>query len=169
MKTLEYARARDFLYREARLLDEWELNEWLEMFTEDGIYWLPIDEHKGPDENTSLIYDIAIRRQERVFRLLETPALAQQPRSQTIHAVTNVRLGDPDEAINGADFLVHSYQLITELRSGDFRQTGLGEQRIFVGRCEHHLKDVGGDLLILLKKLILINRGISIRNLTFIA
>ena len=169
MTTLDYARARDFLFHEATLLDEWQLNDWLELFTEEGIYWIPIDEDRGPEDNTSLIYDISIRRQERVFRLLETPVPSQEPRSRTIHAITNVRVGDPVDAVPGADHLVHSYQMITELRAGDFRQTGLGEQRTFVGRCEHHLVETDGDLRIVQKKLILINRDISIRNLTFIA
>ncbi len=31
----------DLLYREAALLDEWRLEEWLEMLTDDAIYQVP--------------------------------------------------------------------------------------------------------------------------------
>lgn len=166
MPTLTRTEAEDFLFHEAALIDEWLLEDWLKLFTEDGIYWLPIDPDKGPDENTSLIYDIPIRREERVFRLLETPFPSQAPHSRLVHAVTNVRV---DEGEADGLVVVRSNQMITELRAGDFRQTGLGEQRTFVGRCEHRLRLDPDGPRIALKKLVLLNRDISIRNLTFVA
>ena len=33
----------DFVIREARMLDEQQYEEWLELFTEDGIYWMPLE------------------------------------------------------------------------------------------------------------------------------
>lgn len=33
--------AEDFLFREARLLDEWQLVEWSELFEPDGEYLVP--------------------------------------------------------------------------------------------------------------------------------
>ncbi len=158
--------AEDFLYHEAALIDGWRLNEWLELFTDDGIYWLPIDPDTSPDDNTSIIYDIPIRRHERVFRLLETPFPSQSPRSRLVHAITNVRV---DAELSDGLAVVRSNQMITELRAGDFRQTGLGEQRTFVGTCEHHLRLGADSPRIKLKKLVLLNRDISIRNLTFVA
>lgn len=165
MSALTRTDAEDFLFHEAALIDEWLLEDWLRLFTEDGIYWLPIDPDREPDENTSLIYDISIRRAERVFRLLETPFPSQAPQSRLVHSITNVRVG---EEANGT-VVVRSNQMITELRAGDFRQTGLGEQRTFVGHCEHHLRLGADGPRIALKKLVLLNRDISIRNLTFVA
>lgn len=166
MQSLSRADAEAFLYHEAELIDEWRLEDWLKLFTEDGLYWLPIGDDKEPGENTSIIYDVPVRREERVFRLLETPVPSQAPPSRTIHSVTNVRVqSEPSDSF----VTVRSYQTITELRSGDFRQTGLGEQRTFVGHCEHRLRRDPDGLRIALKKLVLLNRDISIRNLTFIA
>jgi len=34
----------DFLYREAALLDDWRLDDWLELFTEDCRYAVPATE-----------------------------------------------------------------------------------------------------------------------------
>lgn len=166
MPGLTRAEAEEFLYHEAELLDDWRLEDWLKLFTEDGVYWLPIDDTRDPDENTSIIYDVPVRREERVFRLLETPVPSQAPPSRTLHAVTNVRVERP-----GADgfTVVRSCQTITELRSGDFRQTGLGEQRTFVAHCVHRLRPDPDGWRIALKKLVLLNRDISIRNLTFVA
>lgn len=166
MAGLTRSEAEEFLYHEAALIDDWLLEDWLELFTEDGIYWLPIDPDKSPDANTSIIYDIPIRRQERVFRLLETPFPSQSPRSRIVHCITNVRV---DAQAHDGVVVVRSNQMITELRAGDFRQTGLGEQRTFVGTCEHHLRLDPDTPRIAQKKLVLVNRDISIRNLTFVA
>lgn len=163
MVKMTRAEAEDFLYMEARLLDEMRLEEWLELFDEDGLYWLPIDENEEPGSDTSLIYDLPVRRQERVYRLLYTPVPSQSPPSRTLHCINNVKVEDaPDGEVR-----VYSPQVIYELRAGDYKQVGLGDQRIFAGRCEHRLRREGDDWRIVLKKLVLINRDTSIPNLTF--
>ena len=107
------------LFREARLIDQGKLREWMELFTSDGIYWLPIDENAAPGQHVTLIYDDAQRREERVYRLLDTIAHAQDPTSVTQHFISNVivRSGAGDEP------LVHSSQIIYELRGNgaDYR------------------------------------------------
>ncbi len=35
-------RLQDFIYDEARLIDEKRLDEWFELFTDDAIYWMPL-------------------------------------------------------------------------------------------------------------------------------
>ncbi len=53
--TLSRSGAEDFLYAEARLIDEDLLEQWLQLFTADGIYWLPSDESTDPEYETSII------------------------------------------------------------------------------------------------------------------
>ena len=36
----------DFVVREARLLDQQRLEDWLDLFTEDGHYWTPNGNHR---------------------------------------------------------------------------------------------------------------------------
>lgn len=156
--------AEAFVYREARLIDDLELEEWLRLFTEDGIYWIPIDDSKPVEWNTSLVYDPPLRREERVYHLLHVPFPAQAPRSRTVHLVSNVEV-----AAGGDDaFTVRSNQVVYEVRQGDFRQVGLGEVRPIVARVEHVLRRVDGELRIALKKILLIDREMSQINLTFI-
>jgi 3-phenylpropionate/cinnamic acid dioxygenase small subunit len=151
------------LYREARLLDERRYEEWNELFTEDGVYWLPIvDEHgnEPPEgEGLAIVYDDAFRRGERVFRILQTPVLDQNPPSRTVHAVTNVEV-DGDVA--------RCVQLISELRPGGAGQVGLGVPRTFAARCEYTLRDVEGELRIAKKKVVLLESDRPLYNLTFI-
>ena len=33
----------DFVIHEARLIDQHRLEEWLDLFTDDGIYWMPLE------------------------------------------------------------------------------------------------------------------------------
>ena len=76
------AEAEALLYREARLLDERRFDEWLAMFANDCLYWIPTAE-EDPATEPSLIYDDRARLVERVYRLTETKAYAQRPRSRT--------------------------------------------------------------------------------------
>ncbi len=163
MPRLSRAEAENLLYHEARLLDEMRLEEWLELFTEDGLYWLPINEKAEPGSDTSLIYDLPIRRQERVYRLLSTPVPSQNPPSRTLHCVMNVEVEDGSDS----EARVYSIQVVYESRVGDFTQVGLGKQRTFAGRCEHRLRYEDGSWRVALKKLVLLDRDASIPNLTF--
>ena len=49
---LSRTEAEDFLYHEADLLDRREFDQWLTLFTEDGIYWLPMDDDDDPLPST---------------------------------------------------------------------------------------------------------------------
>jgi 3-phenylpropionate/cinnamic acid dioxygenase small subunit len=154
----------DFLFHEAQLLDERRFDEWLELFAPSGIYWLPIDDTATPDSATSLIYDEPLRRRERVFRLLHTPAQGQTPPSRTCHSITNVRLLAHDDEIR-----VFSTQVIYEMRPGSLiSSTRDDAQRVLAGHCEHRLQFSGNKPLIALKRLLLLNRDMPIGNLTFL-
>src|SRR6202048_815241 len=84
----------DFLYREAALLDEWRLEEWLEMLTDDAIYQVPsTDAPEGDARNTLyIIADDALRIRSRVKQLLGKSAWAENPHSRTRRMITNVRV-----------------------------------------------------------------------------
>jgi 3-phenylpropionate/cinnamic acid dioxygenase small subunit len=156
--------AEEILFREARLLDELQLQEWLTMFTADGVYWVPIDESRPVATSMSLIYDPPARREERVYHVLHTRFPAQSPRSRMVHYISNVEVLKQDA--DGAT--VRSNQLIYETRLGDYTQVGLGELRPIVATVEHLLRPVGNELKIALKKILLIDRDMPQGNLTFI-
>ena len=157
--------AAAFLYKEGRLLDEGRLEEWLELFAPDSLYWLPISDVDRAERDTSLIYDGDIRRRERVYRLTSTPLPSQNPPSRTAHLISNVEVEE-----GGADaerVCVRSVQVVFELRTGDHTQRGLGTQHAFVGHCTHELVLIAGTWRIALKKLVLLNRDVAVPNLTF--
>ncbi len=167
MPALTVEDAAAFLYREARLLDERWFDEWLALFTADGIYWAPTDDTaRDPYDKVSLIHDDTLRREERVFRINADPP-SQSPISRTLHVVSNVEVEDGGAA---GEARVFSSQIVYEMRAGggNYRYLELGEPRSFAIRCEHVLRPEGDGWRIALKKMLLLNRDIPIGNLTFI-
>ena len=158
--------AEDFLYMEARLLDEDRLEDWLGLFTSDGMYWLPIDEEDDPERQASVIHDDPLQREKRVHQLRQGARYSQLPASRTIHYLSNVEV---EPAPDGEAHL-RCNVLILELRPGDHQalQRGLGNQRALAGRCFYRLVPQDGGWRIALKKVLLIDRDMPLYNLTFI-
>ncbi len=149
---------------EARLIDEWKLNAWLELFTDDAIYWLPMDEDADPKVTASVLYDDLRILRARVHQMLVEIRIAQTPRSETLHLVTNVEIDvlDNDRAAVGYNLVV------LELRTGDWRQKGLGNERLFAGRCAMQLQKTNMNWKIKEKRILLMNRHQPIEGLSFI-
>jgi 3-phenylpropionate/cinnamic acid dioxygenase small subunit len=48
----------DFVYAEARMLDEGRFDEWLTLWAPEGMYWMPLDwGQTDPIHETSLLYE----------------------------------------------------------------------------------------------------------------
>ena len=156
--------AEEFLCAEANLLDDRCLEEWLELFTEDGVFWIPIDENADPEMEPSVLYDDSTTRAQRVYQLLHQPHYAQRPASRTIHFISNVSVAEATER----EALVRCNVIVYELRPGDDGQFGIGEQRSIAGRCEYRLRRDGDRWRIAHKKVVLINRDLALENMTFI-
>ena len=164
MVALSRQEAEDLLFQEAALLDDRRFEEWLELFTDDGIYWIPMDEHADPEREPSVLYDDSTTRAHRVFQLLHERRFSQNPPSATVHSVSNVQV---QEADHGDEWVVRCNLTVHELRSGDPRQFGLGQERFLVGRCEYRLR-YDDRWRVRLKKVVLSNRYLPLENLTFI-
>jgi p-cumate 2,3-dioxygenase subunit beta len=105
----------NFLYEEAALLDEWRLNEWADLFTEDGYYYVPSPDDLEGDPNNSvfLIADDIRQIRSRARQLLDRFAWAENPRSRTRRLIGNVRILDAgsNTVRVTANFLVHRTRL----------------------------------------------------------
>ena len=98
---LARSEAEDFLFKEAALLDAWRLEEWADLFTEDGEYLIPATDAPDGAPGTSLylVYDDRHRLGERAKRLLKKTAHAEQPRSRTRHMSSNVMVAEAEGAM----------------------------------------------------------------------
>jgi p-cumate 2,3-dioxygenase beta subunit len=140
----------DLLYKEAALLDEWRLDEWLELLTEDAIYEVPpTDVPEGDSRNTLfIIADDAVRIRSRVKQLLGKAAWSENPRSRTRRMIANVRvLGlDGEYILVSANFAVHRMRY----ESVD----------TYVGRYDYKLAREGSILKIRERRAILDNEAL---------
>lgn len=85
----------DFLYLEAHLLDEWNLDEWFKLFAEGATYDVPTaGSADDADSSAELFYvsDDYFRIAHRVKRLNSPRAHSEWPRSITSRIVSNVRI-----------------------------------------------------------------------------
>lgn len=137
-----------FLFHEAKLLDDRRFRDWMELFTEDGTYWVPsAPNQESPFNQASLFYDDRALMKTRIDRLEHPRIHVQTPPSRTAHIVGNTMIEDADH-INGT-FLVSSSVLMVEYRDE--------VQRVFAGRQYHRLKRHGTSFLIVQKRVNLIN------------
>jgi p-cumate 2,3-dioxygenase beta subunit len=103
----------DFLYHEAALLDAWELDAWLELYTEDAKYCIPATDKPDGDPRRDLVIvdDNYERLASRVERLKSRHAHREFPSSQTRHLVSNVRLEHDDATLRvSAGFTVWRFR-----------------------------------------------------------
>lgn len=131
------AEIEDFLFRDAELLDNWKLDEWLTLMTEDATYYVPPNDKPDADHRFTLftIADDIVRLRERVIRLKDPNCHAEYPPSRTRRLITNVRVvgRDGDAIAVTANFAVYRY------RRGE-------PPREFVGHYRHKLRRVGEAL-----------------------
>lgn len=106
-----------FLFDEAALLDAWNLDSWLGLFTADSRYVVPTTDLPEGDPQVDLVFidDDIIRLEGRVRRLKSRHAHREYPSSRTRRFISNVRIIDVDgDAIEAeANFIVYRF------RSGD--------------------------------------------------
>jgi p-cumate 2,3-dioxygenase beta subunit len=121
------AEVEDFLYREAALLDDWKLDEWEALLTDDASYFVPPnDQLEGDHRNTLfLIADDRERIRQRVIRIKDPNCHAEHPRSRTRRMISNVRiLGvDGDLITVTANFACYRYRRYERIREyvGSYR------------------------------------------------
>lgn len=140
----------DLLFKEAALLDEWRLEEWLEMLTDDATYQVPpTDVPEGDARNTLfIISDDALRIRSRVKQLLGKFAWAENPRSRTRRMISNVRVLGRD----GEDILITANFAVYRMRYENIDT--------YIGRYNYRLVRLGSELRIRERRVILDNEAL---------
>ncbi len=135
----------DFLFREAELLDDWRLDDWVALFTEDGRYVVPTTDLPEGDPRRDLVFidDDITRLRARAVRLNSRHAHREYPWSRTRRFVSNVRVA---ETGNG-ELSVTSNVMVYRFRSG--------EGAPYVGSVRYILRRNGGDLKIAYRRAVL--------------
>jgi 3-phenylpropionate/cinnamic acid dioxygenase small subunit len=137
-----------FIRREARLIDEKRFDEWLALFTDDGLYWVPATPGQ-PDglRHNSLAHEDKLLLQLRIERLKSARAPSQRPASRCLHV-----LQEPDvEKLDyeRGEFVTRTPFLYTETRND--------ESQRYAATAWHTLAWLDGRLRIRMKRVDILN------------
>ncbi|PYC33482.1 benzoate 1,2-dioxygenase small subunit [Pseudomonas protegens] len=148
---ISYDAVRDFLYREARFLDDKDWDSWLELYAPDATFWMPSWDDsdqltEDPQREISLIwYGNRSGLEDRVFRIKTERSSASIPDTRTSHNLSNIELLEQGDGFCKLRFNWHTLS---------FRYKTVDS---YFG-CSFYTLDVRGDNpLILAKKVILKN------------
>jgi len=151
----------EFLYLEARLADEARYADWLALWTEEAVYWVPAstDPDADPETRISHIYDNRARLETRIKLLQTGHRYSQEPASLMRRLISNIEVvdGRDGQLVAGSNFILA--ELAVQAKA---------EMHWWVGRATHHLRSVEGALRMSLKKVVLINAAEPLPNLSFL-
>jgi 3-phenylpropionate/cinnamic acid dioxygenase small subunit len=135
-----------FLFHEARLLDAQKYEEWLDLFTSDATYWLPLEQgQQDPYNTSSIIYDDRTLLELRVKQIRHPRAHARQPLARTVHQIGNVSIiGETRDEVRVASTLT-----LVEFRNE--------KQRLYGAQVEHRLRPERDTFRISHKRVDLVN------------
>ena len=150
--------AAHFLAWEAYLLDHGQFDTWLDLYTDDAVYWVPLEANQQDPINThSLVYDDKRLMQIRIRQQGHPRAHARLPLSRTVHQTGNV-LASKNLASN--DITVSSTLVLFEYRKE--------RQRSFAATVVHQLQRSGDSFKIKMKRVNLINSESELDGLAFL-
>ncbi len=154
-----------FLYLEAEILDHRQFHEWLDLFTEDTHYWMPIRSTRlrGDEANeltkeweNSYFDDDKRMLAQRVAKFDTGFSWAEDPPSRTRHMVTNVRIRDgagTDEMTVTCNFIVYRTRMATD-------------EDLWIGEREDRLRKIDGHWRIAGRKIFLDQTVLRSKNLS---
>jgi biphenyl 2,3-dioxygenase beta subunit len=166
-----------FLYQEARLLDNRQFHRWLELFTDDARYWMPMRSNRYPISSKAITIldgsryeegelfkegDLAIfdeskdSLRRRIERLDTGMAWAEDPPSRTRHFISNIEVHPGDME---SELKVYSNFIM-------YRTRGETEQDFYVGSREDTLRKVGGAWRIAHRRIILDQNVLLAKNVS---
>jgi 3-phenylpropionate/cinnamic acid dioxygenase small subunit len=159
-------RTEDFLYLEAELLDDRRLREWLDLFTDDARYWMPIrynplerpeDLNQELSKSNEAYYfnDTKESLRIRVERLYSKQAWAEMPPSRTRRLIANVRVKNDD----GSQIEVQSNFIA-------YRTRMERDEDIFVGTRRDLLRRVNGAFQIARRMIVLDQAVLRAKNIS---
>jgi 3-phenylpropionate/cinnamic acid dioxygenase small subunit len=165
-----------FLYREARLLDERRFHDWLRLFTDDVHYWMTARANRYPRSSKAIaaldadryaeedagadelgLFDEDIRTlTARVARLDTGMAWAEDPPSRTRHLITNIEI---EPGASDSELTVHCNFIV-------YRGRGETEQDFYVGARQDTLRRVDGAWKIANRRMVLDQNVLTAKNLS---
>ena len=166
-----------FLYREARMLDDRRFHEWVGLFTDDVRYFMVgrtnrypksskaiaildperyVEDDTGRDDELALLDEDKETLGARVARLDTGMAWAEDPPSRTRHMISNIEVAPGDDA---AEIKVYSNFIV-------YRSRAESEEDFYVGARQDVLRRDGDSWKIARRRLVLDQNVLSAKNIS---
>lgn len=148
-----------FLFMEARYADESRYDDWEALWAQDGLYWVPRRPDLDPTKEVSHIYDNRQRIATRIRQLKSGFRHSQVPVSPMRRVLSNIEAvpSGADEYEVGANFMLMELA-VQSTRNMNF----------WGGRYLYRLRREGGQLRMVVKKILLVDADEPIANLAFL-
>jgi benzoate/toluate 1,2-dioxygenase beta subunit len=136
------------LYEEASFLDRPDLDRWIELYTEDGTYWMPaIPDQESPHTHISLFFDDRVLMEVRRRNFVHPAASSKDYDVRASHIISNIQIRDEDQE-TGACTVTSNFHCFLYYRD---------KQTPYAGTYTHELVRVGGSYKIRSKRVDIIN------------
>jgi 3-phenylpropionate/cinnamic acid dioxygenase small subunit len=157
MEKISIDLVHQLLFLEARLLDLNRFEEWLNLYSEDCIYWVPLELNQVDGINTSsIIYDDKTLMEIRIRQYSHARAHARSPLPRTVHSISNIQIE------NGKD---GSFDVFSNLIVGEYRKN---QQKTWFATVNHQLISGPDGLKISHKRVNLINSEAELDGITIL-
>ena len=134
------------LYDEAAFLDKADLDGWIELYTDDGTYWMPVlPDQEDPVNHISLFYDDRVLMEIRRRNLKHPRAASKDYPIRCSHIISNIRVTEQVDETSTVESNFHCLVYYND------RQTTYG------GTYRHELVRSDSGLKIRHKRVDLIN------------
>lgn len=118
----------DFIWAEADILDAKDYDRWLDLWTEDGLYIMPIGNGDDYANQLNLCYDNAKMRRDRVGRFQAGFSISSAPPAETVRTISRIVI----EKAEGDVITVRAAEHLIEDK--------FGRQRSWAGNARYMLK-----------------------------
>ncbi|MFD1344058.1 aromatic-ring-hydroxylating dioxygenase subunit beta [Litorisediminicola beolgyonensis] len=117
-----------FVWHEADLLDACAYDAWLDLWTEDGMYIMPMGEGEDYANQLNLCYDNAKMRRDRVGRFQAGFSISSAPPAVTVRTISRIVI----DRAEGDMITVRAAEHLVEDK--------FGRQRVWAGNVAYELK-----------------------------
>jgi benzoate/toluate 1,2-dioxygenase beta subunit len=153
----DYRAIEQLLYTEASLLDDPDLDGWMELYTEDGTYWMPASHgQEDPEMELSHIYDDRVMMEIRRRNFRHPRSASKEYEIRSSHIISNIRVtaadGETGDVTVSSNFHVLVYYM--------------SEQTTYGGTYTHVLANTEAGYRIRSKRVNLINCEATHRSIT---
>lgn len=156
-------KVEQFLYREARLLDNERWDDWLALMAEDIHYWMPtMENRRRADKNGAyavdrgaLYNDNLLDLTRRITRFKQPTAWAEDPATRHAHVVSGVEVYQGEKA---DELIVHSSFV-------NYRSRVEKDNDLLVGRREDVLRADGESFKLARRKIVITQSVLMAKNL----